>query len=447
MNRLLKFSIYLIGLLLLSIGGGNQALASGNTSFEVGSTSYSVDGVANSMDVAPYIKDGRTYVPVAYLAKAMGIPVNNVVWDAQTAKVTLTKGDQTLQMQIGNKTLLVNGAARQMDVAPEITSGRTFLPASFVAQGFGYSVNWDAASQIVSLYQGSSLNSSVNNTDPQSETSTSKPGALSWEDWPAATTDDPNHAWTVVFKQPMQTSTVNNYNIYVSIDVDGSRRLSGVGVTASDSTHALVSPPAGGWSAGSTYYLIITQSVLTSSGQPLKDTVRMPFSIQSAVILTPDYWIPDLTRQYYFDGNDFYRAWTQQEDNNYQCEILPWDIWPKKDHYAIKGGYICWLEGEGGGSHEYVTSGQRIVLAPVSPGQSWQSTYTLDSGNTYYETGTFIGMEEISILGAKMMAAHIHVKEGATYEYDQWLVKNMGMVKRESYYQGILHTTELTGIK
>lgn len=102
--------------------------------------------------------------------------------------------------------------------------------------------------------------------------------ALAWDTWPAATTSDQNHTWTVVFEQAMDTATINSQNIYVSTDINGSSRIAGINAGASDGTHALVSPPAGGWSAGVNYYLIITQNVLTSEGAPLKDTIRMPFS-------------------------------------------------------------------------------------------------------------------------------------------------------------------------
>ncbi|MEN6460230.1 MAG: hypothetical protein ABFC94_02525, partial [Syntrophomonas sp.] len=78
------------------------------------------------------------------------------------------------------------------------------------------------------------------------------PPALAWEDWSAASTDDPNHTWTIEFKQAMNMSTINNQNIYVSSDSSGSKRIAGVTVKASDNTHAQVSPPTGGWSKDAT---------------------------------------------------------------------------------------------------------------------------------------------------------------------------------------------------
>lgn len=111
--------------------------------------------------------------------------------------------------------------------------------------------------------------------------------ALAWDTWPTATNNDPNHTWTVVFDQAMNTETINGDNIYVSNDIAGSSRVSGVSVSASDNTHALVAPPTGGWSTDTNYYLIITQKVLTQAGMPLKDEVRMPFRIVVETRETP----------------------------------------------------------------------------------------------------------------------------------------------------------------
>ncbi|OPY55855.1 MAG: hypothetical protein A4E55_02443 [Pelotomaculum sp. PtaU1.Bin035] len=111
--------------------------------------------------------------------------------------------------------------------------------------------------------------------------------ALAWDTWPAATNNDPNHTWTVVFDQAMNTETINSENVYISNDITGSSRVSGVSVYASDNTHALVAPPTGGWNTDTNYYLIITRKVLTSAGMPLKDEVRMPFLIAVKTRETP----------------------------------------------------------------------------------------------------------------------------------------------------------------
>lgn len=115
-----------------------------SASFYIGSTIMNMSGSNIIMDAAPYIKAGRTYVPVRYLGDALGA---TTAWDAATQTVTVTKGDKNVVLVIGSKTAKVNGADVAMDVAPEITGGRTMLPARYVAEGLGYAVGWNAALQ------------------------------------------------------------------------------------------------------------------------------------------------------------------------------------------------------------------------------------------------------------------------------------------------------------
>jgi len=110
-----------------------------------------VAGVEKTMDVAPYVKNGRTYLPVRYVASALGVLDSNILWDEATQKVTLLKGDKVVQLTIGSNAMIVNGVTITMDAAPEITSGRTMLPFRFIAQAMGSSVAWDEATQTVTL--------------------------------------------------------------------------------------------------------------------------------------------------------------------------------------------------------------------------------------------------------------------------------------------------------
>jgi hypothetical protein len=118
----------------------------GSGEFRIGSNIYYEGGVAKVMDVAPYIKNDRTYVPMRYLGEILGA---EVVWDDAARTVTLTKGDITAVFTIGSTSYTVNGEAKTADVAPEIANDRTMLPARFVAEAFGAVVGWDAATQTV----------------------------------------------------------------------------------------------------------------------------------------------------------------------------------------------------------------------------------------------------------------------------------------------------------
>ncbi len=121
----------------------------GSGTFVIGSKIYTVNGLTKAMDIAPYIKNDRTYVPYRYLALALGVADEDVVWDAAAQKVTVTKGDITVEAVIGSKILTVNGSAVTMDVAPEITNDRSMLPARYLAEALGATVGWDPATQTV----------------------------------------------------------------------------------------------------------------------------------------------------------------------------------------------------------------------------------------------------------------------------------------------------------
>lgn len=119
--------------------------------FVIGQASYTLDGVSVTMDVAPYIKDSRTFMPIRYVANALGIADANILWDGVNQTVTLMKGDKVVQVKIGSNVLLINGAAITMDVAPEISNGRTCLPIALIANAFGATASWDAATQTVTI--------------------------------------------------------------------------------------------------------------------------------------------------------------------------------------------------------------------------------------------------------------------------------------------------------
>lgn len=102
-------------------------------------------------DVAPYVKNNRTFAPVSAVAQALGVAKSNIIWNEEARTVTIL-GDKTVQMTIGSTTLLVNGTPVVMDVAPEITNSRTFLPIAWLAKALDVNYTWDAATQTVTFY-------------------------------------------------------------------------------------------------------------------------------------------------------------------------------------------------------------------------------------------------------------------------------------------------------
>lgn len=119
--------------------------------FEIGTKSYTVNGNPYSMDAAPFVEQGRTYVPVRYLALALNVAEKDIHWEKSTKTITLFMDNVTVKLVVGSKTITVNGQAKEMDVAPVVKDGRSYLPARYVAEAFGYRVGWDPGTRRVRL--------------------------------------------------------------------------------------------------------------------------------------------------------------------------------------------------------------------------------------------------------------------------------------------------------
>lgn len=94
---------------------------------------------AENRNVLPYIKDGRTMVPLRFLAEEMGATVG---YDDSTRSITVSLDNTVLQLQVGQAEYSVNGEAFLMDCAAEISEDRTFVPVRFVSEALGKSVEW-----------------------------------------------------------------------------------------------------------------------------------------------------------------------------------------------------------------------------------------------------------------------------------------------------------------
>ncbi|NMC28351.1 MAG: copper amine oxidase N-terminal domain-containing protein [Syntrophomonadaceae bacterium] len=113
------------------------------STFIIGGPVADINGTAITKDVAPYVKDNRTFLPIRYVAYALDIDDSGIFWDGVNQTATLMKGDTQLVIKIGSPNLVVNGKEIIMEVAPEVSNERICLPIAPVAQAFGATANWD----------------------------------------------------------------------------------------------------------------------------------------------------------------------------------------------------------------------------------------------------------------------------------------------------------------
>lgn len=130
--------------------------------FRIGERRYTADGQKREMDVAPFIRNGRTYTPVRYLAYALGLSDREIAWDPAARRVRLTRGPICVELVIGQPVITVNGTPREMDVVPLIVQGRTFLPARYVGEAFSAAVAWNEETRTVRV--GSAVEQPLNQT-------------------------------------------------------------------------------------------------------------------------------------------------------------------------------------------------------------------------------------------------------------------------------------------
>ncbi|MGQ9532609.1 MAG: copper amine oxidase N-terminal domain-containing protein [Desulfotomaculales bacterium] len=108
-----------------------------------------LNGQPLSFDQPPVIVNDRTLVPLRAIFEALGAEVN---WDGATQTVTATRGDTVIILVIGSPVAFKNGQPVTLDQPALLMGGRTMVPVRFVSEAMGAEVNWNGATQTVSIY-------------------------------------------------------------------------------------------------------------------------------------------------------------------------------------------------------------------------------------------------------------------------------------------------------
>ncbi|MDR2133315.1 MAG: N-acetylmuramoyl-L-alanine amidase [Clostridiales Family XIII bacterium] len=103
-------------------------------------------------DVPPAIVESRTLVPARAVFETLG---GSVTWDDSGYPVQLISvscGDDVVNLTIGARVALVNGAEWQLDVPAQIVNDRTLIPVRFVSEALGFVVRWNDLERVVDIY-------------------------------------------------------------------------------------------------------------------------------------------------------------------------------------------------------------------------------------------------------------------------------------------------------
>lgn len=105
-----------------------------------------------NMDSAPYIKRGRTMLPLRYLAEAIGY---KVFWLNETRTVVIVDLGLRVEIPVDTNLIIVNGVKYTSDLKSEIVHHRTMLPIANIARALGLKdgedILWDEVNRQVTI--------------------------------------------------------------------------------------------------------------------------------------------------------------------------------------------------------------------------------------------------------------------------------------------------------
>lgn len=119
-----------------------------------------IDGNYVESDVAPFIEESRTLVPLRVISENLGLDVK---WLPEEKQVIISQGEDYFVFLIGENFYSKGDLKMEMDAAPKIVADRTFVPIRVIAELFNKEVNWDNANRTVVI--GSGYNFTLQNKE------------------------------------------------------------------------------------------------------------------------------------------------------------------------------------------------------------------------------------------------------------------------------------------
>jgi hypothetical protein len=128
----------------LLVAAFGAALIYGQATLEV-----TVDGKpVEFKDAPPQVITGRTMVPLRGVFEAIGAYVE---YSAEIRTITVKRGNEVVELRLGERIAKKNGAEILMDMVPKVLGGTTMVPLRFVAESMGAHVDFDAKKNLIRI--------------------------------------------------------------------------------------------------------------------------------------------------------------------------------------------------------------------------------------------------------------------------------------------------------
>ena len=117
--------------------------------------SMQVDSILKAIDpgknTRPIIEDNRTLMPIRALIESCG---GTVDWFEDEKKISIKFRKKDISLWIDQQKVLLNNRQLEMEVAPQLIDGRTFIPLRFVLEYFGMNIDWNENERKITISLG-----------------------------------------------------------------------------------------------------------------------------------------------------------------------------------------------------------------------------------------------------------------------------------------------------
>lgn len=118
----------------------------------IGSSKVAVNNQQLTFSPPPYVTKGRTMVPLRLIGEAF---FAKVYWNPDDKTITITDCTNQVRFRVGSKKVEIikigEVQEKEIDVPPEILSGRTFIPLRAVSDILGAKTDWEPSTKTVTL--------------------------------------------------------------------------------------------------------------------------------------------------------------------------------------------------------------------------------------------------------------------------------------------------------
>ncbi|HOQ36406.1 MAG TPA: N-acetylmuramoyl-L-alanine amidase [Acetivibrio sp.] len=140
MKKLAMILAVLVTVLILSVTGFASGYNYSGYWCIPSDAAIAVEGSVIHPERQPITIDGRILVPARSTFELIGVRTN---WYPEREVVMMTKGSNSITMNIGKKAAYVNENKKDMEAPAVLVNGTVMVPIRFVAENFGYNVGWN----------------------------------------------------------------------------------------------------------------------------------------------------------------------------------------------------------------------------------------------------------------------------------------------------------------